>query len=329
MKVASSPRGQAEGNELELARASEALADLSRALSPVEVAAFVPLEDAVSDWRTPRTTADLGPRFPALLRAAHSELPEDRERDAFNRALVAQIASNLCLRLPELELPAAVLDLVPNALSRLHEFLGERHEGYDLGDDRFLKDVRLAAGWTVPCGAKVVDLRCHVSLPVSLLAALRGREPQVALRALAPRKHAPWFEQHTDSRYLDEFDEAGIDNTYRRVASMLRMHPGVAGLTAYSWFYDPQLDEISPRLSYLYRRPLERGAVLLRGRTSDYDVKNATARSRTRKRLYEAGQYKPVGHRILWFRRDILRWADQAQWAEGRPHQIKLTATRS
>jgi hypothetical protein len=329
MRAASFAQWRAEGNELELARVSEALADLSRALSPVEVAAFVPLEDALSDWRTPRTTADLGPRFPVLLRAAHTELPGVRERDAFNRALVAQIASNLRLRLPELELPAAVLDLVPSALSRLHEFLSERHEGYDLGDDCFLKDVRLAAGWTVPCGAKVVDLRCHVSLPVRLLAALRGRAPQVALKALAPGKRAPWFEQHTDSRYLDEFGEAGIDNTYLRVASMLRRHPGVGGLTAYSWFYDPQLDEISPRLSYLYRRPLERGAVLLRGRTSDYDVKNATARSRTRKRLYEAGKYKPVGHRILWFRRDILRWADQAQWAGGGPRQIKLTATRS
>jgi hypothetical protein len=329
MEAASLAERRAEGNELELARASEALADLSRALSPVEVAAFVPLEDALSDWRTPRTTADLGPRFPVLLRAAHSELPGDRERDAFNRALVAHVASNLHLRLPELELPPAVLDLVPSALSRLHEFLSERHEGYDLGDDCFLKDVRVAAGWTVPCGAKVVDLRCHVSLPVSLLAALRGRAPRVALRALTPGKRAPWFEQHTDSRYLDEFDEAGIDKAYLRVASMLRRHPGVGGLTAYSWFYDPQLDEISPRLSYLYRRPLERGGVLLRGRTSGYDVKNATATSRTRKRLYETGRYKPVGHRILWFRRDILHWADQARWAERRPDQIKLAATRS
>jgi len=312
MNATSLAERRSEGKELELARASDALAELGRTLSPVEVASFEPLEDALSDWRTPRTTADLGPRFPALLRAAHSKLPGDDERDAFNRALVAQVASNLRLRLPELELPPAVLDLVPSALGQLHEFLSERHAGYDLGDDCFLKDVRLAAGWTVPCGAKVVDLRCQVSVPVSLLAALRGRSPQVALRALRPGNHPPWFEQHTDSRYLDEFDEAGIDDVYLRVASMLRRHPGVGGLTAYSWFYDPQLDEISPRLSYLYRRPLERGAVLLRGRTSGYDVKNATARSQTRKRLYEAGRYKPVGHRILWFRRDILRWADQA-----------------
>ena len=62
---------------------------------------------------------------------------------------------------------------------------------------------------------------------------------------------------------------------------------------------------------------LERGAILLRGHTSDFDIKNATAKSQTRRRLYEAGEYLPVAHRILWLRDDILRWADQTQRAEG------------
>ena len=108
-----------------------------------------------------------------------------------------------------------------------------------------------------------------------------------------------------------------MESTYLCVASLLRMHPEVAGLTAYGWFYDPQLDEISPRLSYLRQRPLERGAIFLRGHTSDFDIKNATAKSQTRRRLYEAGEYKPVAHRILWLRRDILRWADRTRRAAG------------
>ena len=52
---------------------------------------------------------------------------------------------------------------------------------------------------------------------------------------------------------------------------------------------------------------------LLRGHTSDFDIENATAKSQTRRRLYEAGEYLPVAHRILWLRRDILRWADQTR----------------
>jgi hypothetical protein len=300
-------------NELELA--SDALDDLSRALSPVPVELFAPLEEALSDWRKPRTIGDLGPRFPALLRAAREGLEGDVKRSAFNRALVAHLASRLRFRLTELALPTEVLERIPPALCRLHVFLSDQPDNYGLGDDYFLKDVRFAAGWTVPCGAKVVDLRSRVSLPISLHTALRGPAPGLALQALSPRRRLPWFEHHIESRYLDEFNEAGMDRTYLCVASMLHRHTEVAGLTAYSWLYDPQLAEISPRLAYLRQRPLEHGAISLRGQTSDFDIKNATAKSQTRRRLYEAGEYLPVAHRILWLRRDVLRWADQARAA--------------
>ena len=52
-----------------LDRASDALADLSRALAPGAAETFTPLENALSDWHKPRTITDLGPQFPALLRA--------------------------------------------------------------------------------------------------------------------------------------------------------------------------------------------------------------------------------------------------------------------
>ena len=82
-------------NELELAPASDALADLSRAVSPVAIESFLPFEDALSDWRTPRTAAELGSRFPALCVLHTGPLEGDVERNAFNRALVAYIASRL------------------------------------------------------------------------------------------------------------------------------------------------------------------------------------------------------------------------------------------
>ena len=302
--------------EAELAQASDALAELGRTLSPVAVETFAPLEEALRDWRTPRAFGDLGSGFPALLHGTHARLDGEAERNAFNRAFVAHLASHLRFGLDERALPFEVLGRVPAALDRLHGFLSEHRESYDLGDDYFLKDVRFAAGWTVPCGAKVVDLRSRLSLPISLVTALRGREPSLAVRALGSRR-APWFEHHTESRYLEEFSEAGMEGTYRCVASLLRLHPEVAGLTAYGWLYDPQLTEISPHLGYLRQRPLERGAISIRGHTSDFDIENSTAKSRTRRRLYDAGEYVPVAHRILWLRHDILDWADTAGQAPG------------
>ena len=109
-----------------------------------------------------------------------------------------------------------------------------------LGDDYFLKDVRFAAGWTVPCGAEVVDLRSSRQLVRSALhRGHAGARARLALRTLRPGRPAPWFAPHTESRYLDEFNEAGMERTYLNVASMLRGHPDVAGIAAYSWFYDP------------------------------------------------------------------------------------------
>ena len=141
-KAESRPRQRAG----ELARASEALADLAQTLAPVDVEVFMPLEDSLSDWRTPRTAGDLGPRFPALLRAAERPLGRDPERNAFNRALVAHLASRLRLRLYARRLPTDVVERVPPALERLRAFLSEPRDGYELGDDYFLKDVRFAAG---------------------------------------------------------------------------------------------------------------------------------------------------------------------------------------
>jgi peptidoglycan/xylan/chitin deacetylase (PgdA/CDA1 family) len=274
-----------------LARASEALADLARTLAPVDTEVFTPLEDALSDWRTPRRVDDLGSRFPALLQAAQEPLGGDIERYAFNRALIAP------------------------ALARLHAFLSERRDGYELGDDYFLRDVRLAAGWTVPCGSEVIDLRARFSLPGSIQIALKAKAPHVALRHLRPTGPDAWFAPHLELRYLDEFDETGWETTFRNVASLLRRHTDVVGVVGYSWFYDPKLETISPQLAYLRRRPTDGGAFFLRGHTSEFDIKNATAKSQTRRRLYEAGQYTPVGYKMVWLRRDILSWADRTHRA--------------
>ena len=76
-----------------------------------------------------------------------------------------------------------------------------------------------------------------------------------------------------------------------------------------SWFYDPQLETVSPRLSYLRARPIERGAFIVRSGTLPFDIQSATAKSENRRRLYEAGKYIPVAYTLLWPREKLLAWA--------------------
>lgn len=75
-------------------------------------------------------------------------------------------------------------------------------------------------------------------------------------------------------------------------------------------FYDPELAVVSPHLCYCRERLLERGAVMIRVGTSAFDIASATARSPTRRKLYEAGEYVPVSYTLLWPRERLLKWDD-------------------
>ena len=176
--------------------------------------------------------------------------------------------------------------------------------------------MRFAAGWTVPCGAKVVDLRSRLSLP-SPAHSPPGTGTGLALRALEVKARAPWFEHHTESRYLDEFSEAGMEGTYRRRPRFCACTPKSRASPPTAGSMTRSSTEISPRLGYLRQRPLERGAISCAGTHLTSTSRTRPRNHRTRRRLYEAGEYVPVAHRILWLRHDILDWADTAGQAPG------------
>ena len=76
-----------------------------------------------------------------------------------------------------------------------------------------------------------------------------------------------------------------------------------------SWFYDPALPAISPRLAYLQSTPLANGAHLVRhGPGADHTAR-ATETSPTRKALVASGSYVPIAGTIMWPRSDLLSWA--------------------
>ena len=110
----------------------------------------------------------------------------------------------------------------------------------------------------------------------------------------------------------------GWTRTYLLVAALLPLHPEVAGLTAYGWTMTLSSSQISPRLNYLRRRPLERGAFVLRGHTStrheerDRELTNTEAAirgrrvqaRRTQDRVAQArhlalGRPHPTGRRVV------------------------------
>ena len=119
----------------------------------------------------------------------------------------------------------------------------------------------------------------------------------------------PLFRMHLDSRHLEEFNLLGRNQCFARIAELLEAMPGVRGLVGTSWFYDPQLERISPHLHYLRKVPMDGGAFLRIDGPGEIHTQRATARSETRRRLYEEGKYSPVCATVVWPRKDLLAWS--------------------
>jgi hypothetical protein len=122
-------------------------------------------------------------------------------------------------------------------------------------------------------------------------------------------RYAPVFEAHTHKLMMRGFTPSGWHQCILLVADLLQLYPQYLGMTSGSWFYDPQMDRISPTLSFLHQRPVAGGAFLLPMGQRPVDIKNATMNSASRRKLYEAGQYRPVAWLLVWPRQALLDWA--------------------
>lgn len=282
----------------------EAIEASLRAAMPAERQALLERIAATEPCRAGcRGFENLGGAVVTALRNA-AAISDETERRDFSRALVARLARSTMTLAAGLALTPKIVERTRAWLPRLADFLEGQEQGdYWFPGDWLCKDYRFVTMMTVPCGAQVVDLDDGVGPKTALKLALR--HPAAGMRAW----RQPWFRPHTEGRYLDEFNDAGWQDCYREIARLLERHPQIRGMAATSWFYDPALGEISPRLDYLRRLPMDHGALLVRHGTTPFDIHSATATSASRRALHEAGNYDPVCCSILWERRDLIAWA--------------------
>ncbi len=185
----------------------------------------------------------------------------------------------------------------------------QREAGWtDVPEDKYWKDLALARQQMFPAAAQVVEVYSGFELKPMLDKGL-GQTLRFLKLIVSSGGRRGFYQSHTDSPDLEDFNEDGWHRAYLMVAEMLERNPAIKGMFGASWFYDPQLAEVSPRLMYLQRVQLEGGAQMFHI-GADHSG-NALAKSKSRIKLYEEGKYRPQEYLIVWPRKEMIKWAKQ------------------
>jgi len=205
--------------------------------------------------------------------------------------------------------PDSISDLYFQWFNRILEDVSNQEcDIYNHENDLLLKDLSICSLKLFPAGIQVVE-KSGIGRRYFICNGISQFLRASTFYLLKQRSNWPFYQIHMNMRYLSEFSSEGWFNGYLRIAEMVEMHPEIVGIFSSSWFFDPDLYKVSPRLEYLSKLPKENRAILFNQGTSQSDINNALAKSKTRRRLYKEGKYKPTGYLYIWLRSDLLNWA--------------------
>ncbi len=232
----------------------------------------------------------------------------------FHKFLLLKLIAKHSADIDTMDMPDEIVDLYKKNFNRIAgEIETNQYKGpYLYSNDKFCKDVALCGMRLIPVGAR----KTHASILSKRFLLKKGVSQFLdgLLFVLFELKgFKPLYEMHTDSKdpdLLSEFNPDGLKKSYFRIADLLNQHPEIKGIFGTSWFNDPVLETISPRLSYIRRIVVENGGKCFFIGADEHAVKNSTQKSMTRRKLYQEGKYLPTNYLIIWSRRKLIEWAE-------------------
>jgi len=229
----------------------------------------------------------------------------------YQRGLLCHIAGlGLSAPLPA-QFPDAVKLQCRDEFKRMIAELAEHPpEWYSWEEDLFCKDLAICCFRMFPAGFLKVEM--HAGIPRSLLLRV-GLGEKFPLMALVARLGGfrPYFEMHLDVRQKETFNPQGWQYSLCLVGRTMEAFPEVKGLTGSSWFFDPRIRAISPRLVYLREMIELAGSSFFFFGRSERTTELATSASPTRRARYLEGRYLPASYLAVWPRRELIRYAAQ------------------
>lgn len=216
-------------------------------------------------------------------------------------------------RLKSMAITEDVVGLFYQNFSRILKLIDIHPPGFfQHSNDKFSKDLSVCLLRLMPMGAQKIILSGVPRMALLKAGGLAGAGSFSYMLSEAGG-FKPFYEMHTDehdSTSLREFSASGWDCCYLKIAAMLELNKDVKGVFAISWFFDPQLERISPRLNFLRERPLHNGGRIFFLAKDKEGVSGALVRSATRQKLFETGEYVPATYLMVWPRKHLIRWAN-------------------
>ena len=165
------------------------------------------------------------------------------------------------------------------------------------------------------CAGQYVPLHTYhahlTGVPRSILARTRGADAVRLLAYLAfhMRRFSPVLELHMPKTLRQRLTVEQLTEDYLAASQIIGANPSIHGTYGAAWFFDPVLRTITPSLGEVLAFTAANGALIVCLGTDPSTVADATAKSRTRRQMYEDGTYVPKRYLRLWARRRILQWA--------------------
>jgi hypothetical protein len=186
----------------------------------------------------------------------------------------------------------------------------ETGEGWHEDDSEiYWKDLAMSQRLLFPAGSQIVSSNCGFDFTQGLNPNFKTL--QYLWLNLRQGGCKGYYRIHTHTPNLTSFNPQGWESCYLRIAQMLKLNPQIKGVFGTSWFFDPKLMNISPRLMYLQNIPLQHGAHCFH--VGEDKSGNAIHTSQTRRDLYYQGKYTPQTYLLIWPRAAIIKWAKNVQ----------------
>jgi hypothetical protein len=204
-------------------------------------------------------------------------------------------------------------ELKPDFVDSMHRVLDTIERGGSnstrMTHDNYCKELSICLHRLIPAGGQLIDPGS--GLPRSLLvrSPLFSIPKKLGYAAVLCGGFRPFAEFHTHERMRHLFTPDGWEYCFRRLPAVFRSYPRLKGVLGVGWFFDPQLETISPNLSFLREVSKRWGAIIMRGGVDSAATEGALLMSQHRRDLHNQGMYQPMNYHIVAAKSRILAHA--------------------